>query len=259
MARQPDGRFVFAVAQRVAGDFGFGVVRLNADGSLDPGFGIGGRASVHFAGLDFAYAAALQADGAIVVAGRVSDSRADEADIGIARLLADGTLDAAFDGDGRLRLDLSPTWDEAIDLAVQSDGRIVVAAAASAGGNFTYTLLRLLADGSLDPTFGNGGRVDTDIGARGDTPQALALQADGRIVVAGSASSATVNDFGLVRYLSDGTLDAGFGTGGVLLVDFFGALDSANDVRIQSDGAIVAAGFVRNVTTGVTGLVRVLP
>jgi uncharacterized delta-60 repeat protein len=261
---QPDGKLVLAgiattLLTPTHDDADFGVVRLNADGSLDPGFGIGGRASVHFAGLDFAYAAALQADGAIVVAGRVSDSRADEADIGIARLLADGTLDAAFDGDGRLRLDLSPTWDEAIDLAVQSDGRIVVAAAASAGGNFTYTLLRLLADGSLDPTFGNGGRVDTDIGARGDTPQALALQADGRIVVAGSASSATVNDFGLVRYLSDGTLDAGFGTGGVLLVDFFGALDSANDVRIQSDGAIVAAGFVRNVTTGVTGLVRVLP
>ena len=77
--------------------------------------------------IDRGYAAALQPDGRIVVAGRISENLGDESDVGIARLNADGTPDTGFgNGSGKLRLDLSTNWDEAVDLVVQPDGRIAV-------------------------------------------------------------------------------------------------------------------------------------
>ncbi|MDH5341042.1 MAG: delta-60 repeat domain-containing protein, partial [Rubrivivax sp.] len=264
---QPDGKllvvgFATTAFDPKAGtdDSAFAVVRLNAGGSLDTGFGSGGRATVDVGGvIDFAYAAALQSDGRIVVAGRTSAGRSDEADLGVLRLNADGSPDPSFGARGTLVLDLSPTWDEAVDLAVQADGKVVVAVAWKDVGRFAYGLLRLHADGSRDAGFGDNGFVTTDIGANDDTARAMALQADGKIVVAGQASSSTVSDFGIARYLADGSPDTAFGNGGVLLVDFFGALDGANDMLIQPDGKVVVGGLTRNVNRSVTGLVRILP
>jgi uncharacterized delta-60 repeat protein len=262
---QPDGRIVLAglattVYTPTSDDADFAAVRLNGDGSLDSGFGSGGRATAPFAALDFGYAAALQPDGRIVVAGRVSDDRADESDVGVARFNADGSLDTTFGIIGRTRIDLSANWDEATAMTVQPDGRLVIAVAYSEVGNFAFGVLRLNADGSRDSGFGSNGFVATQLAAGQENPLGIALQSDGRIVVAGLASGITApSNFAIVRYLADGALDAAFGTGGVYDLDFFGGADGANDLLIQPDGRIVAAGVARNGLSGQSALVRLLP
>src|SRR5688572_8110916 len=103
------------------------------------------------------------------------------------------------------------------------------------------------ADGDLDPTFGNNGRVVTNFGGiAADLANDVALQADGRVVVVGETTSlGTDSDFGLARYNADGTLDSTFGRGGLVATDFSKGgptLDIANAVAIQSDGKIVVVG-----------------
>jgi len=103
------------------------------------------------------------------------------------------------------------------------------------------------------------GVVTTAFGGGHDYARAMTLQPDGRIVVVGQSSSATVSDFGIARYLADGTLDAAFGDGGRLALDFFGAGDGAKCVATQSDGKLVVGGLATNGTSTGVGLVRLAP
>jgi uncharacterized delta-60 repeat protein len=163
-----------------------------------------------------ARALALQADGRIVVAG----------DDGLARYTRNGALDPSFGSGGRVPTDSSP-WA----VALQPDGRIVVAGVVSGLFDEFVALARYTASGAPDPSFGSGGEVLTDFGGVFTTKSAtLALQADGRIVVAGNA--------GLARYTSNGALDPSFGSGGKVLTDF-----SASALALQADGRIVVAGY----------------
>ena len=129
-------------------------------------------------------------------------------------------------------------------VAIQPDGKIVAAGYSDAGGNRDFALVRYNADGSLDTTFGGGGKVLTDFGAASDDDAVrVALQPDGKIVVAGYSERPRHCDFALVRYNADGSLDPSFGAGGKVLTDLG---DSSDDdgraVAIQPDGKIVAAG-----------------
>jgi uncharacterized delta-60 repeat protein len=99
------------------------------------------------------------------------------------------------------------------------------------------------ADGDLDPTFGSGGKVTTDFSGSDNVAQAIALQPDGKIIAAGSAGPYPLVDFALARYNGDGSLDSTFGSGGKVTTDFFGSVDGANGVALQTDGKIVAAGL----------------
>lgn len=262
---QPDGKIVLAgiattLYSATTDDSAMGLVRLNADGSPDAGFGDGGRAVAEFAQLDHGYAAALQADGKLLVAGRVSQDRGDETDVGVARFNPDGTLDTSFGNDGRVIVDLGPNWDEASALAVQPDGRIVRAVAYSEVGNFAFGVLRLNADGSRDTGFGDNGFAFRQIGPGADTPAALVLQADGRIVVAGSAlDSATSYDAIVARFLSDGTPDVGFGTGGFYRFDTAQGRDGGYDLLVQPDGKLLMAGSAGNGLSVRPLLVRIVP
>src|SRR5262245_59503870 len=100
-------------------------------------------------------------------------------------------------------------------------------------------MARYNTDGSLDTSFGTGGEVVTDFGGYFGAGRAVALLTDGKIVVAGAGGGA---DFAVVRYNSDGSLDASFGSGGVVAITFADQGDEAESVTIQSDGKIVAAG-----------------
>ncbi|MCW5664984.1 MAG: hypothetical protein KIT35_14190 [Piscinibacter sp.] len=262
---QPDGKIVLAgiattLYTSTTDDSAMGLVRLNADGSLDAGFGNGGRAVAEFAQLDFGYAAALQADGKLLVAGRVSQDRGDESDVGIARFNPDGTLDAGFGNGGRVIVDLSPNGDEASALALQPDGRILLAVAYNEAGNFAFGVLRLNADGSRDSGFGSNGFAFRQIGPGADTPAALVLQADGRIVVAGSAlDSATSYDAIVARFLPDGTPDAGFGSGGFHRFDTAQGRDGGYDLLVQPDGKLLMSGSAGNGLAVQPLLVRIVP
>jgi uncharacterized delta-60 repeat protein len=144
-----------------------------------------------------------------------------------------GTLDPSFGPGGKVLTDFGGQ-DMAYGMAIQRDGKIVAAGLANTGGDYDFALARYNDDGTLDTTFGAGGKVLTDVS--GDA-YALAVQPDGRIVAAGTSNT----DFALIRYHRDGSLDTTLG-GGRALTDF-GGNDYAYALAIRPDGKIVVAGF----------------
>src|SRR6266536_426685 len=230
VAIQPDGRIVTA-GRSGSGDFA--LARYNADGSLDPSFGSGGKVTTDFGGFDLALGVALQSDAKIVAAGQGGSSF----DFALARYNADGSLDTSFGSGGIVTTDFGFGSGFGGALAIQSDGKIV--AAGRAGSDFVVA--RYNGDCSPDASFGSGGIVTTDFGGLlFDAAFAVALQSNGKIVVAGSALG-TSADFALARYTTDGNLDASFGSGGKVTTDF-GGFDVASGVALQADGKIIAAG-----------------
>jgi uncharacterized delta-60 repeat protein len=216
---------------------------FSSDGKVTTPFFTDGDASAT------AYAVALQADGKIVVAGSASASQATGGaatfDFALARYHPDGSLDTSFSGDGKLTTNVFGGQDYAYALAIQADGKILAAGAANvnAASFFNrFTLVRYNSNGSLDTSFGSAGIVSTDFFGNNSEATAIALQPDGKIVVAGLANDGSANQFALVRYLANGSLDASFGSGGKVTTSFFGFDDSATAVRLQADGKIVVAG-----------------
>jgi uncharacterized delta-60 repeat protein len=161
---------------------------------------------------------------------------------------AGGDLDTTFGGDGRVLTSFSIRGDAAESVAIQSDGKIV---AAGFVGNFTsafkFALARYNTDGSLDTSFSGDGEVLTSFTGTIDIAQGVVIQPDGKIVAAGGAGVFSNNpSFALARYNSDGSLDTTFSSDGKLTTDFTDRYDAANDVVLQTDGKIVAAGDSRN-------------
>ncbi|HMC80811.1 MAG TPA: hypothetical protein VKO35_09715 [Acidimicrobiia bacterium] len=156
---------------------------------------------------------------------------------------APGTLDASFGVGGALRTNFGGTYDWAYATAIQPDGRILAAGVSDARGTYDFALARYTSTQHLDPTFGNHGVVLTDFGHSYDWAYALALQPDGKIVVAGVSDVSGSKDFALARYNPDGTLDTTFGKGG-LVTERMRSLttDIIHGIAIQPDGKIVAAG-----------------
>ena len=246
VALQPDGRIVVAgyEGDDSGADRDFAVARFNADGSLDPSFGAGGRVTANFTqGPDDAQDVVLQADGKIVVAGIAGGQ------FGVLRLNPDGTGDASFGQGGGVRTDAGGLAF-VTSVALQADGRIVVGGGSATGPSGTFALARYLPDGRLDPSFGVGGLVKTDVAPGLESVYAMALQPDGRIVVTGPMSA---RDFAVVRYTTSGAVDRSFGFGGFVFTDFAGD-DIPTAVAVQPDGRIVVAGIA-----GAFVLARYLP
>lgn len=226
------------------------VVRYNLDGSLDSTFGTGGKAitqtSTSFDQVQdlVLVPAGLISDAYVVAAVEAVNTSTSEREIVLLRynlIVSPGTLDSSFGSGGVVHTTLpgGPTF--ATGIARQSDGKLVVVgrfAGASAVGGADVAVLRYNADGSLDATFGSGGVVVTDVAGL-DFPEDVAVQADGRIVVAGTTSTGTAM-FAL-RYQTDGTVDASFGIAGSALVSF-GPESRAYAVAQQADGKLVLAG-----------------
>jgi uncharacterized delta-60 repeat protein len=209
-------------------------------GRLDPGFGTGGKTTTRFAGDAGATAAVLQ-DGKVVAAGfAVTGATTDFA---LTRYRPNGTLDTSFGNHGRVTTDIAGgAGDQATALAVQADGKLVAAGLTSGPAGLDFALVRYWPNGALDPTFGDHGRVITDFAGGADAAHALVVQADGKLVAAGSATVGTNQDFAIARYNRNGTPDLGFGTGGRATIDIAGAFDEARALVLQG-GRPVAAGF----------------
>ncbi|HEY1115312.1 MAG TPA: Calx-beta domain-containing protein [Chitinophagaceae bacterium] len=241
VALQPDGKIVVSGSVPGPGGSDVGLVRYYANGALDSSFGEGGVVVTDFGEYDYPAAVALQADGKIVVAGTSSGAVGHV--FALARYNSDGTPDQTLDGDGRVTTAVGE-FDSAIDLAIQGDGRLVVA-----GFTFNqetradFVLLRFHVDGALDNSFDGDGKLVTDFFSDWDYPGSLAIQPDGKLVVAGRAGNPRSNstDFALVRYNAGGDPDNSFGAEGKVLTDFLGA-DGANFVALQNDGKLVVAG-----------------
>jgi uncharacterized delta-60 repeat protein len=210
------------------------VARYDAQGQLDATFGAGGKIRT-----DFRTALlAAQSDGKVVLAGSLAGASGSGPEV--ARYNADGSPDATFGTGGQVAV---PAALFVAAVAVEPDGKILLAGTGSnPTGPAESVLVRLNAEGTPDAGFGTGGTV-------GDValPQAvaLALQADGRILVAGTDAGPTPgvpdSNLALARYRADGSLDPSFGVGGHVSTDF-GAAELANGLAIGPDGKIVVVG-----------------
>ena len=249
IAIQSDGRYVVAGWSDMGGGNNvFAVVRFNVDGSLDPSFSGDGKQTTGIAGADEAYGVAIQPDGKIVVAGESNVGASG--DFAILRYDTTGSLDTSFSGDGIQITSLSSTEDAAAAIAIQSDGKIL--AAGKSGNNFA--IVRYDATGALDPTFDVDGKFTGSFGSSTSVANAIAIQADGKIVVAGYGWSGTSLDFGVARLSPAGSLDTTFSGDGKILVsiDAGFAFESINAVCIQSDGKILLAGRTAGTGAGDT-------
>ncbi|HKP52244.1 MAG TPA: delta-60 repeat domain-containing protein [Chloroflexia bacterium] len=220
-----------------------------ADGDLDPTFDGDGKVTTDFLGhINHAKAVAIQSDGKIVAAG-IYYVDFYTSNFFLARYNADGSLDTSFDGNGIQIIGFS-NYDHALAVAIQSDGKIVVAGCTASAYNSNthdFALARLNANGSLDTSFGSDGKVITNFSTLGDCAHAVAIQSNGKIVVAGAAESPTSDyDFALARYNTNGSLDTTFSGDGKVTTDFSGYEDSANGLAIQSNGKIVAGGYAES-------------
>jgi uncharacterized delta-60 repeat protein len=155
---------------------------------------------------------------------------------------AEGDLDPTFGSGGKVTTDFFGSFEEAHALAIQTDGKIVAVGLAGNGTGEVFALARYNSDGSLDTTFGTGGKVTTDFGGTVAAASAMAIQTDGKIVAVGFAGNSSGGDFVVARYNADGSLDPTFGIGGKVTTDYFGDFDQALAVAIQADGKITAAG-----------------
>ncbi len=237
IALQPDGKILLAMAS----NGNWRICRLNTNGAVDTTFGVGGFANTDFGGNDdMPHAMAVLPDGKILVAGYGSG------DFALARYTTTGVLDSSFGtGDGRVLTDFSGGIDAVYGLAVQSDGKIVVAGSTTTIAELNFALARYNANGSLDTTFSDDGKAQTNINSgNSDIANDVAIQSDGKILLVGGNNN---RDFVLARYIPDGSLDTNFGNGGIVFTDIFSNdPDTANAIAIQPDGRIVVAGTGQN-------------
>jgi uncharacterized delta-60 repeat protein len=215
------------------------VVRLLPDGSLDSSFGNQGVAVLDLrTNFDAAYGLALQADGALLVAGSYQPSVLTP---WLARLHADGTRDRRFGRKGLVIPKVSGAW---YDVTVQPDGRVVTAGEVLA----ELTVARYLPNGRADGSFGAGGMTSVQVDPSGllrGRAAAVGIHADGTMLAVGAATATNVSDMAAVALLADGTADARFGSGGVVLHhDPVGWNSALQDVALLPDGSALAAGSV---------------
>ncbi|MBL8312054.1 MAG: hypothetical protein JNL19_16655 [Burkholderiales bacterium] len=240
VALQPNGKVVGAGYCWNGNNMDFCLARYNANGTLDTGFNGNGKVITTIgAGHDFAFALALQPDGKAIVAGECAV--ASSSNFCLARFTAGGVLDTSFGSAGIVITPMGANGEQATSLAVQTDGKIVVAGGCSNGSSFAYCVARYNANGALDASFNGTGKVITAMGS-GGSASALAVQPDGKIVVAGSCSNGGNSDFCLARYTASGALDPTFGSNGKVITAIGASNDTASALALQPDGKIVVAG-----------------
>jgi len=250
MAIQPDGKIV-VVGEGFTNpndSWDFAVVRYNPDGSLDNSFGGGGMVNTPIGNSqDVPHSVAIQTDGKIVVVGvtcsGVGTFGCTGVSFAVVRYNPDGSLDTSFNGTGIVSTPVGNADSGASDLAIQADGKIVVAGSSGifrsgSSGNGNFAIVRYNADGSLDTSFNSSGKVITPVGYAGS----IALQADGKIVAAGSTGNPLDSNFVTVRYNPDGSLDTSLNGTGIVITSVGGSGSGFADLAIQADGKIVVVG-----------------
>ncbi|PYJ06952.1 MAG: hypothetical protein DMF06_17020, partial [Verrucomicrobia bacterium] len=246
VAIQADGKIVVAGSALNGANIDFAVLRYNTNGTLDTSFDGDGKAITPvLSSDDLALAVAIQPDGKIVAAGFAINVGTD--DFAVVRYNTDGSLDPTFDSDGKATFNIVPTFNDiATAVAIQPDGKIVVAGFSNNGSDEDFTVIRLTDVGALDPTFNAIGITTFPIQSNNDAANAVAIQSDGKIVVAGYTETGSQKDFGVARLTSTGVLDPSFDFDGKVASSIKVGDDIANSVAIQPDGKIVAAGLARD-------------
>ena len=226
-------------------DYRMKVYRLNTDGSNDTSFNNDGMRNVYFPSSVDNLANAVVMSGEKTVFGGSAAASWQRHDMGIGQLTSDGRNDTAFaSGDGRTYIDFGFGDSDVRELLVQADGKIVAIGESQVFDNDdSVAVVRLNTDGSLDTSFSGDGKFAHDFGAGDSYGWAGAIDAEGRIVIAGQHNNGTNDKAFVMRLTSAGELDTSFGTGGVRTYDFAGDnAESFNAIAVQGNDMVVAGG-----------------
>ncbi len=254
---QSDGKIILG-GYTFDSSINFALARYNLDGSLDTTFGTGGKVTTDFnSSEDISSSIALQSDGKIILGGYTYTLNNDnDVDFALVRYNSDGSLDTTFGTGGKVTTDFNGNDNFSNSIALQSDGKIILGGISSNSTNDDFALARYNSDGSLDTTFGTGGKVTTDFNSSNDASFSIVLQSDGKIILGGISNNSTNDDFALAKYNSDGSLDTTFGTGGKVTTDFNSGNDASFSIILQSDGKIILGGMTNNGTNNNFALAR---
>ena len=242
VAIQSDGKIVVGGYSNTGSSYDFALARYTASGNLDSSFGSGGKVTTPIgSNSDYGHALAIHGDGQIVLAG---DTFIDtNYHIGVAEYYESGSRDYYFGYSGKVTTTIGSSNDGANGIATQEDGKTIVVGYSNDGSNSDIALVRYTTSGFPDSSFGSAGIVTTPIGSYGDSAQAVAIQNDGKVVVAGYTYNGSNYRFAVVRYTTNGGLDTSFGSGGIVTTAVTLGDDFADAIAIQSDGKIVVAGY----------------
>jgi len=243
MAVQTDGKILLTGYSNNGSNYDIALLRYHSDGSLDTSFNATGSVTTDVATLnEAAYSVAIQTDGKILVGGYSELNY--HAQMALLRYHSDGSLDTSFNATGIVTTDIGSSHEYGQGLTIQPDGKILLVGYSDNGSDNDLALVRYNSDGSLDTSFNTTGIVTLDIGGSNDLGRSIALQTDGKILVAGYSNIAGNNDMALVRFNSDGSLDTSFNTTGIVTTNV-GSGDNAYSVAIQPDpdGKILLGGY----------------
>lgn len=221
--------------------FGLSLISKAQAGSLDLTFGDGGIVTTPmFLSNSTFTAVAMQADNKIVATGWYSDMHPVAY---VMRYNEDGSLDETFGDDGIVSTSYGLVEQVAYAVAIQTDGKILISGFVQTEFTREHAVFRFNTDGSPDNSFDGDGVVLTNAGTLGSESRSMALQEDGKIILAGVSITTEQNDFGLVRYNTDGSLDNTFDFDGIVNPPIFGVgIMRGGHVAIQPDGKIVVTG-----------------
>lgn len=249
VAIDSEGRIVLAGRA----DKAFALARYTSNGAPDTSFNLTGSVTTSFKSSkgDYGYSVAIDSEGRIVVAGE-SDYNEDNYIFAFARYTNEGKLDMSFNETGMVTTDFGSGYSSINEVLIDSMDRIMVVGRSQNKGYDNFALARYTNEGTLDKSFGknNNGMVTTGFGLGNDAGNFLAMDVQGRLLVAGRSFQGDVkkDDFALARYSTDGILDTTFGKNGTMTTDFGSGYDSANSLKIDSTGRLIVAGYGYNGT-----------
>ena len=189
---------------------------------------------------------AIHTDSKIVVSTGILNGT--DADVGVLRYNGDGTLDSAFGTDGIVVYDGGKGNDCGRLVTIHADGKIILTGYSNNGEDYDILTMRYNSDGTLDTSFGTNGIAIYNNSNRNDYGRAIAIQADGKIVVTARSTGDSTSMAMILRYKGDGTLDNTFGTNGVVTYEGGHGNDGFRGVAIQADGKIVVSGYTKIAT-----------
>lgn len=254
MVIQTDGKIVAAGQLQVTSstDIQFGLARYNTNGSIDSSFGMNGKVITKFGngynGLPGKIV--IKPDGGFIVAGSKDSGflSTEKQDIALVQYKPNGILDSAFGLNGIVITDILNRNEQCYSLAVQEDGKIVAGGSSAVPNTATlaFTAIRYYSNGIVDSSFGTEGHVFSNIDSSSCRGSSLLIQPDGKIIIAGDINDVGREDFGMVRFTSDGIPDSTFGENGKAITPMSKSNDPQNYINtayLQPDGKILLAGI----------------
>ena len=241
---QNDGKIILVGTSEIGNIQHFALIRYSTTGIVDSSFGNNGKVLTAIADTtSFANKIIIQNDGKIVIAGYSASNIGGYHDFAMIRYHNNGSIDSSFGINGIVTTDINSSYDNAQTLAIQTDGKLLLAGGASNGVDYDLAVVRYNTDGSLDLSFGVGGKQITPVGNHNDSPNSIAVQNDGKILLAGGTYNGTDYDYLIVRYNSNGNLDTTFGNNGIVIHPIGNSNEISSSILVQNDGKIILGGY----------------